>query len=97
MSFLFKSKKHQSSNALPPATRNLHTSDGTTSTLGANGIREKDGEQFNQSQLPNSNVNSSHSSLGGATRSPDRQWQRQRERADSDVQVGIIPFILRFV
>jgi hypothetical protein len=92
MSFLFKSKKHQTSNALPPATRNIHTSEGTPSTSGLNGIREKDGERPNQSPAPAasnvSNVNNSVSSLSGTTITPDHQWQRQqRERADSDIQV----------
>jgi hypothetical protein len=91
MSFLFKSKKHQSSNALPPATRNIHTSEGAPSSSGLNGIREKDGERPNQSPAPAgrnvSNVNNSVSSLGGTTGTPDHQWPRQRERADSDIQV----------
>ena len=91
MSFLFKSKKHQSGNTLPPATRNIHTSEGTTSALGTNGVREKDPERPTQSPAPGANPNSSLSSLTGATNSPDHQWQRQRERADSDNQVSAIP------
>jgi hypothetical protein len=92
MSFLFKSKKHQSTNPLPPATRNIHTSEGTTSTPGVNGFREKDGERLNQSQspTPSGNMNSSLSSLNEKTLTPDHQWQRQRERADSDIQVSPI-------
>lgn len=91
MSFLFKSKKHQSSNALPPATRNIHTSEGTTPTPGPNGIRDKDVERLTQSPTPSANPNNSLSSLNGATNSPDHGWQRQRERADSDNQVSVPP------
>lgn len=88
MSFLFKSKKNQAGNALPPATRNIHTSEGTPSTSGLNGVREKDGERLTQSPTPGGNVNTSVSSLGAVTSGHDTQWQRQRERADSDSQVG---------
>ncbi len=95
MSFLFKSKKHQSTNPLPPATRNIHTSEGTNPTSGLNGIREKDGERFNQSPTLGGTVNNSLSSLGGTTVTSDHQWQRQRERADSDNQVSTIICTLR--
>lgn len=93
MAFLFKSKKHQST-ALPPATRNVHTSDGTnsSSTL-SNGLREKDREREGgpvQTPTPSSSVNNSLNSLGGGGggNSPENQWNR-RERSESESQVRL--------
>ena len=93
MAFLFKSKKSQGT-ALPPATRNIHTSEGTTSASPSalNANREKD-----QTPTPSSSVNNSLNSLAAEnTARPEQQWQR-RERADSEPQVDrtvLDPFIL---
>ena len=83
MSFFgFKSKKHGSSGSVPPATRNLHTSDGTTSSATTGG------RESTQSPTQGSAANGSFSSLSARDGQP---WQHvQRERADSDVQVGFL-------
>lgn len=81
MAFLFKSKKDKTG-GLPPATRNIHTSEGTApGGQLSNGYRDK-----GQSPTPSSSVNNSLNSLAGDNR-PDPQWQR-RERADSEPQQG---------
>jgi hypothetical protein len=86
MSFLFKSKKTQPPGGLPPATRNIHTSEGSVGSLPAaglaNGVREGSGVQ---SPTPSGSVNNSLNSVGG-TSSPDPA--RMRQRAESESQVS---------
>lgn len=53
-------------------------------------MREKDGDRLNQSPIPPGNVNNSLSSLSGTTVTSEHPWQRQRERAESDLQVSSI-------
>ncbi|PGH05056.1 hypothetical protein GX51_03154 [Blastomyces parvus] len=84
MAFLFKSKKSQAANnSLPPATRNIHTSEGTpqgSSSAPPNGVR--DGGPV-QSPGFGSASNSLNSMSG--TASPD-QSRTRRDRADSEPQ-----------
>ncbi|KLJ08055.1 hypothetical protein EMPG_16495 [Blastomyces silverae] len=84
MAFLFKSKKSQAANnSLPPATRNIHTSEGTPqgpSAAPPNGLR--DGGPV-QSPGFGSASNSLNSMSG--TVSPD-QSRTRRDRADSEPQ-----------
>jgi hypothetical protein len=88
MAFLFKSRKSQPTTALPPASRNVHTSEGTssgTSSAPLNGIRERDGGGV-ISPTPSGSVNNSLNSLSG-TNSPDPI--RTRQRADSESLVSL--------
>ncbi|KAJ9386820.1 hypothetical protein DTO063F5_3478 [Paecilomyces variotii] len=86
MAFLFKSKKSQQQNAsLPPATRNIHTSEGapsSTSSGSVNGSRDREGGPV-QSPTPSGSVNNSLSSVAGVN-PPDAQ--RVRPRAESESQ-----------
>ena len=85
MAFLFKSRK---SHALPPASRNVHTSEGTSSGTPPallNGTRERDGGGV-ISPTPSGSVNNSLNSLSG-TNSPD--GIRTRQRADSESLVSL--------
>ena len=90
MAFLFKSKKHQQNQqaaALPPATRNVHTSEGappTGSPTMANGVK---GDGTNsQTPTPSGSFSNSLRSAASPT-SPDAI--RPRQRAESESQVGI--------
>lgn len=88
MAFLFKSRKSQqnATTTLPPAGRNVHTSEGTSSGASPallNGTRERDGAGV-ISPTPSGSVNNSLNSLSGAN-SPDPV--RARQRADSESQV----------
>lgn len=92
MAFLFKSKKHQHSQqaaaaALPPATRNVHTSEGAPpagSPTMANGVK---GDGTNsQTPTPSGSFSNSLRSAASPT-SPDAV--RPRQRAESESQVGI--------
>ncbi|PGH09859.1 hypothetical protein AJ79_05585 [Helicocarpus griseus UAMH5409] len=84
MAFLFKSKKNNSgSGNLPPATRNIHTSEGAApgaSTVPPNGVRDGGPVQSPSSGSANNSMNS----LSG-TVSPD-QSRTRRDRADSEPQ-----------
>ena len=94
MAFLFKSKKsqqqqqqqqQQQNSALPPATRNIHTSEGAPATTPAlNGTKERD-PSVSHTPTPSSSYNNSLSSMTNPN-SPDQQ--RLRQRADSESQVG---------
>lgn len=90
MAFLFKSKKNQQSQqaaALPPATRNVHTSEGASSTGSpamANGAKG-DGTT-SQTPTPSGSFSNSLHSATSPT-SPDAV--RPRQRAESESQVGI--------
>lgn len=87
MAFLFKSKKNQQQQgtALPPATRNVHTSEGAPSASppALNGsLKDRDG--LSQTPTPSSSYNNSLSSIN--PNSPDQQ--RLRQRAESESQVS---------
>ena len=89
MAFLFKSKKSQSNNALPPANRDIHTSEGPKSSIPTvNGFKDKDKAGGPVQTTPSSSVNNSLNSLGGAgTPSPDN-GSGPRERTEQDSQVS---------
>jgi hypothetical protein len=93
MAFLFKSKKNQQGTTLPPATRNLHTSEGAPSTGGpppmTNGIKE--GNAFAQhTPTSSSSYNNSLSSATSPT-SPDPVKVRQRAESESQVSGILAP------
>lgn len=94
MAFLFKSKKNQNSGGLPPAARNIHTSEGTTGTNPSalvNGAkeREKDGGAVQSPTLPNAGLNNSLNSGPG---SPDQPRFRQRAESESQVSTDVFSF-----
>src|SRR5271163_3120901 len=83
MAFLFKSKK-QPGSSVPPAARNIHSSDGAPAAASlTNGFQEKASER--NTSTPVGSVNNSINSLDAPVR-PDLSWNR-RERADSDAPV----------
>ncbi|KAI3290463.1 hypothetical protein DTO002I6_6386 [Penicillium roqueforti] len=91
MAFLFKSKKHQHSQqaaaaALPPATRNVHTSEGAPpagSPTMANGVK---GDGTNsQTPTPSGSFSNSLRSAASPT-SPDAVRPRQRAESESQMQ-----------
>src|SRR5436190_23817701 len=91
MPFFSKSKKNnQNAAGLPTATRNIHTSEGTStgSSSPINGIRDRDGPRL-QTPTP-TGVNNPMNSLGPGTSSPDQSRMR-RDRADSEPQVRRVP------
>ncbi|KAJ5693079.1 hypothetical protein N7462_002502 [Penicillium macrosclerotiorum] len=84
MAFLFKSKKTQQGTALPPATRNVHTSEGAPSSgtpALTNGAKE--GNAFAQTPTPSSSYNNS---LNSATSPTSSDPVRMRQRAESETQ-----------
>ncbi|KAJ5174763.1 uncharacterized protein N7482_000640 [Penicillium canariense] len=88
MAFLFKSKKTQPGTALPPAARNVHTSEGAPASGVAptmtNGVKE--GNAFaQQSPTPSSSYNNSLNSANSPT-SPEPIRMRQRAESESQVQ-----------
>ncbi|KAJ5590966.1 hypothetical protein N7450_004938 [Penicillium hetheringtonii] len=89
MAFLFKSKKNQQGTALPPATRNVHTSEGAPSSGTpppplSNGSKVE-GNAFAQTPTPSSSYNNSLNSAMSPT-SPDNARLRQRAESESQVQ-----------
>ncbi|KAJ5386179.1 hypothetical protein N7509_008720 [Penicillium cosmopolitanum] len=87
MAFLFKSKKAQQGTALPPATRNVHTSEGSPSSATpplSNGPKVE-GNAFAQTPTPSSSYNNSLNSATSPT-SPDPVRVRQRAESESQVQ-----------
>ncbi|KAJ5997350.1 hypothetical protein N7522_009010 [Penicillium canescens] len=85
MAFLFKSKKAQQGTALPPATRNVHTSEGAPSTGSpslSNGVKG-DGSA---SQTPTPSGSFSHSLNTASPTSPDAVRPRQRAESESQAQ-----------
>lgn len=89
MAFLFKSKKAQQGTALPPATRNVHTSEGSPSSATpplSNGPKVE-GNAFAQTPTPSSSYNNSLNSATSPT-SPDPV--RVRQRAESESQVSFL-------
>jgi hypothetical protein len=92
MSFLFKSKKNAPPSGLPPAARNIHTSDGTPSGA-PNGIMEKPLERSTQSPQPVIGQNNSISSVGSSlVNVPNGQYAR-RERSESEAGVSVVSYI----
>ncbi|KAK9855880.1 hypothetical protein MYU51_001529 [Penicillium brevicompactum] len=82
MAFLFKSKKAQG-NALPPAARNVHTSEGATgSPTGSNGTRE----QTSQTPTPSASFSGSLNTATTSPTSPDAVRPRQRAESESQMQ-----------
>jgi hypothetical protein len=89
MAFLFKSKKTQNNNALPPANRDIHTSEGSKSSLPTvNGIKDREKAGGPVQTTPNSSVNDSLNSLGGAGTPSPEQGSGSRERSEQDSQVS---------
>ncbi|KAJ5103781.1 hypothetical protein N7532_004310 [Penicillium argentinense] len=89
MAFLFKSKKNQQGTALPAATRNVHTSEGTPSTGTpplSNGSKVE-GNAFAQTPTPSSSYNNSLNSATGPTSPTSPDPVRMRQRAESESQV----------
>ncbi|KAJ5130558.1 uncharacterized protein N7515_006597 [Penicillium bovifimosum] len=85
MAFLFKSKKAQSQ-GLPPATRNVHTSEGAPSTGSPTANGAKGDAMTSQTPTPSGSFsNSLHSAT--SPKSPDAI--RPRQRAESESQVGV--------
>ena len=69
MSFLFGKKNKGNPNALPPATRDTHTSSGSGSTSTANGVlKEKPTNGLGPAPggVSGNSVNNSANSIGGA-------------------------------
>ncbi|KAL2801311.1 hypothetical protein BJX66DRAFT_6792 [Aspergillus keveii] len=85
MAFLFKSKKNQQASGLPPATRNIHTSEGAPPGSGAVVNGPKDGAVISQTPTPSSSYNNSLNSVNSAS-SPDQQRPRQRAESESQAQ-----------
>ncbi|KAL2816776.1 hypothetical protein BDW59DRAFT_135954 [Aspergillus cavernicola] len=85
MAFLFKSKKNQQASALPPATRNVHTSEGAAAGSGATPNGPKEGAVVPQTPTPSSSYNNSLNSVN-STSSPDHLRMRQRAESESQAQ-----------
>ncbi|KAL4749710.1 hypothetical protein BDW72DRAFT_213956 [Aspergillus terricola var. indicus] len=85
MAFLFKSKKNQQTSGLPPATRNVHTSEGAPAGSGAALNGSKDGVVTSQTPTPSGSYNNSLNSVT-STNSPEQQRVRQRAESESQVQ-----------
>ncbi|CAI7664333.1 unnamed protein product [Penicillium crustosum] len=88
MAFLFKSKKNQQSQqaaALPPATRNVHTSEGASST-GSSGMANGAKGDGTTSQTPTPSGSFSNS-LHSATSPSSQDAVRPRQRAESESQM----------
>ncbi|KAJ5399142.1 hypothetical protein N7465_009631 [Penicillium sp. CMV-2018d] len=88
MAFLFKSKKNQQSQqaaALPPATRNVHTSEGASST-GSPGMANGAKGDGTTSQTPTPSGSFSNS-LHSATSPTSPEAVRPRQRAESESQM----------
>ncbi|KAL4906636.1 hypothetical protein BDW74DRAFT_136120 [Aspergillus multicolor] len=85
MAFLFKSKKNQQASGLPPATRNVHTSEGAPAGSGAVLNGSKDGVVTSQTPTPSGSYNNSLNSVT-STNSPEQQRMRQRAESESQVQ-----------
>ncbi|QKX56610.1 uncharacterized protein TRUGW13939_03715 [Talaromyces rugulosus] len=83
MAFLFKSKKNQAASALPPASRNIPTSEATAPEKPAalNGAVPRDGSRI-QSPPPSGSLTNSLNSVAG-TSSPDPLKMRQRAESES--------------
>ncbi|KAL4991041.1 hypothetical protein BDW68DRAFT_17612 [Aspergillus falconensis] len=85
MAFLFKSKKNQQASGLPPATRNVHTSEGAPAGSGAVLNGSKDGVVTSQTPTPSGSYNNSLNSVT-STNSPEQQRMRQRAESESQAQ-----------
>jgi hypothetical protein len=92
MSFLFKSKKSQNPNALPNATRGIHTSEGTSSppaNVPINGFRDRDRDR-DPEKLPGILPG------GPMAAAPPGSPRLRRDRADSEPQVQVLFIQSRF-
>ena len=89
MSFLFGKKKQQPPTALPPASRDIHTAGGTSTTAPTvNGAKDKDKPGARkQTPTPGSSVNNSMNSLGGAATPSPEQNLGARGGVEQDLQV----------
>lgn len=87
MAFLFKSKKNQGT-ALPPATRNVHTAEGSPST-GAPSVVNGAKAEGSLSQTPTPSSSYNHS-LDSATSPTSSEQGKMRQRAESESQVSFI-------
>ncbi|KIX07905.1 uncharacterized protein Z518_02559 [Rhinocladiella mackenziei CBS 650.93] len=86
MAFLFKSKKNANAPApsgLPPTSRNIHTSDGTPSSV-QNGSIDRAGERPTQSPPPNSNMNPNGSLTSMGSTLANAPGYPRRERSESE-------------
>ena len=89
MAFLFKSKKSQSNNALPPANRDIHTSEGSKPSIPTvNGFKDKEKAGGPIQTTPSSSVNNSLNSLGGAGTPSPEHGSGSREKSEQDTQVS---------
>ncbi|KIW70463.1 hypothetical protein PV04_02731 [Phialophora macrospora] len=83
MAFLFKSRRNAPpASGLPPTSRNIHTSDGTSGSASApNGSIDSTGERSTQSPPPNSGPNGSITSMNSIANAPTFP---RRERSESE-------------
>ncbi|KAJ9616734.1 Negative regulator of mitotic exit [Cladophialophora chaetospira] len=83
MAFLFKSRRNApNASGLPPASRNIHTSDGTSgSTSAPNGGSIDSTERSTQSPQPNAGPNGSLTSMNSLANAPSYP---RRERSESE-------------
>ncbi|KAL8917370.1 MAG: hypothetical protein Q9208_007988 [Pyrenodesmia sp. 3 TL-2023] len=89
MSFFFGKKNKQPPNALPPATRDVHTSGGSRSASAQQQQQQPNGTiSKGPTPPPGSSVN--HSSGGANTPSPEQETE-QRGASDGDMQYGARP------
>ncbi|KAI9369239.1 hypothetical protein BJX61DRAFT_164745 [Aspergillus egyptiacus] len=82
MAFLFKSKRNQQATGLPPATRNVHTSEGTPPASGPALNSPKEAPFVSQTPTPPSSYNNSLNSVNSIN-GPDPQRMRQRAESES--------------
>ncbi|KAL4781489.1 hypothetical protein BJX76DRAFT_14741 [Aspergillus varians] len=82
MAFLFKSKKNHQATSIPPATRNVHTSEGAPAGPGAVLNGAKDGVVTSQTPTPSGSYNNSLNSVN-STGSPDQSRMRHRTGSES--------------
>ncbi|KAI4192897.1 MAG: hypothetical protein LQ346_004096 [Caloplaca aetnensis] len=86
MSFLFGKKNKQPQNALPPATRDVHTSGGSRSAS----AQQQPNGPTGKGPTPTPGGSASHS-LGGANTPSPEQEVGQRGPSDGDMQYGARP------
>lgn len=89
MAFLFKSKKQQSNNAVPPPNRDIHTSEGPKSSIPTvNGFKDQERAGGPVQTTPSSSVNNSLNSLGGADTPSPEHGSGSKDRPEQDSQVS---------
>lgn len=102
MAFLFKSKKNAqpppaANSSLPPASRNIHTSDGSTpSSSTQNGSIDKSTDGRSTTSPPplanTNNPNGSMSSMGSQLANAPGPGFVRRERSESEAGVSSTPY-----